>query len=165
MQNSDITSSENYKTLAVEQDLSAKDPLEAKFTEEYQAVSHIHQEIVDRFLVGQKQETIILPEIGLVIEKGTQDVYLHGVKVLLTRQEFGLLTALARTAPYEVTYAAIGAELWGKDNEETQKKIKGLVGSIRKKLDAIHSRGHIICQVDGLGYRLNGKTEEQSCSL
>jgi two-component system KDP operon response regulator KdpE len=76
-----------------------------------------------------------------------------GRQVKLTPLEYRILAVLARTPESIVSQATLLNEVWG-PNREDSGSLRVYIGSLRRKLEADHSRPkHIVTEL-GLGYRL-----------
>lgn len=97
---------------------------------------------------------MVFPDIDLVINLESQEVYIHGKPIHLTTREFAILAILAKQAPRNVNYETIAREVWGEDSPNARKRIKYLVYLLRHKLEKDPTNPVMILNNEAFGYKL-----------
>ena len=86
----------------------------------------------------------------LVVDRPRHRVLVHGVEVVLTRKEFGLLALLAEEPGIVVHREAILDRVWETTWAGTSRTLDAHVASLRRKL----GDGSLVETVRGIGFRL-----------
>lgn len=94
------------------------------------------------------------PEIELILDLDTQELYYKGKRIQLTGKMFEVLAILAKNAPRLVTYDDLTQEIWGEKSTSSRNRLKYLVYLLRQELDGIDHSFEVIKNVDRLGYKL-----------
>ncbi len=102
----------------------------------------------------QEVSRLVFPQIGLVIDKESQEVIYQGKTIQLTAKEFAVLSVLAKHAPAIVSYRVIAQSVWGESIPEVRERTKYLVYLLRRKLSSIAPEDKLIQNVGRLGYKL-----------
>ena len=104
---------------------------------------------VDGWLAG-----LVAGELGIATESlldvDARELVLDGVRVPLSRLEFGVFQSLTRQPGVVVSRATLLAEVWGTDYEGGSNVVDAVIRLLRKKLGTRASR---IETVSGIGYR------------
>ena len=90
---------------------------------------------------------------GIVLQPGTQEAFVEGRPLSLTKTEFRLLHFLASSAGNVHTRQQIIAAVQGPDYPATDRSVDSQVMGLRKKLG---DHGRLIESVRGVGYRFQG---------
>lgn len=103
---------------------------------------------------GGTQHAVDIVLGGLRISEAAQEVWLDGVSVQLTTQEFELLCLLARNAGTVLSREIIYKNLRGIEYDGLDRSIDGRVSKLRRKLKDSASKPERIKTVWGRGYLL-----------
>jgi two-component system, OmpR family, response regulator VicR len=117
------------------------------------------QAVLGRARVREQENTRAFPEIDLVINLDTGEVFRHGNFVRLVPREFAVLSILAQQAPRPAAYAAITEKLWGADTAKNRSHLKNIVFSLRQKLEEDPAIPKIIINYRSLGYQMITRQE------
>ena len=90
---------------------------------------------------------------GIVLQPGTNEAFVEGRLVALTKTEFRLLHFLASRAGNAYTRQQIIETVQGPDYPATDRSVDSQVMGLRKKLG---DYGRLIESVRGVGYRFTG---------
>ena len=106
--------------------------------------------------VGKQKEInrIGFPEVDLVLDLETQEIFYSGQRIQLTGKMFEVLVLLAKGSPSVVSYVDIAMQIWGEDTTPVRNRLKYLVYLLRQEFDKVDNRRELIKNVDRLGYKL-----------
>jgi pSer/pThr/pTyr-binding forkhead associated (FHA) protein len=111
-----------------------------------------------QFAVGAETQVFTPQRSGLMLDRATHEVTLHGRSLDLTPKEFLLLALLEAEAPAVVEYARIAAEVWPElEGAVSEDSIAQLATRLRRKLGP---HAAIIANVRNFGYRLDDAAAE-----
>ena len=102
----------------------------------------------------QAMSRIGFPEVELIIDLETQEIFYKGKRIQLTGKMFEVLVILAKTAPRVSTYEEIAMQIWGENTLSVRNRLKYLVYLLRQEFEKVDDRYPIIKNVDRLGYKL-----------
>jgi two-component system response regulator VicR len=102
----------------------------------------------------ERENKRVFPEIDLVIDQDTYEVFRHGKFVRLVPREFTVLSILAQHAPRPVLYVNITEKIWGEDTLKTRSHLKNIIFSLRKKLEVNPANPTLLINYRSLGYQL-----------
>lgn len=94
------------------------------------------------------------PDIDLIVDLETQEIYYKGQRIQLTGKMFEVLVMLAHGAPHLVSYKDIAMEIWGENNTSIRNRLKYLVYLLRQEFSRVDPETEVIKNVDRLGYKL-----------
>lgn len=100
--------------------------------------------------VGQGQYTVG----GLVIDYGKYRVYVDGVDVNLTQNEFKIVSLLGKYAGRVLTYDFLIKSLWGPNAAADNQILRVNMANIRRKVEKVPAAPRYILTEVGVGYRL-----------
>ena len=100
--------------------------------------------------VGQGQYTVG----GLVIDYGKYRVYVDGVDVNLTQNEFRIVSLLGKYAGRVLTYDFLIKSLWGPNAAADNQILRVNMANIRRKVEKVPAAPRYILTEVGVGYRL-----------
>jgi two-component system KDP operon response regulator KdpE len=89
----------------------------------------------------------------VVIDFGTQEVFLRGKAVKLTPTEYRLLDLLAHNAGRTVSQRVLLEKVWGREYIDAPEQIKVYIHNLRHKLEDNPQNPHLIITEAGKGYR------------
>ena len=110
--------------------------------------------VLRRSMKPQELSRLVFPQVGLMVDRMTQEVSIVGEKIQLTHKEFSVLAVLAKHAPAIVSYETIADAVWGEDSPDVRKRTKYLVYLLRRKFEQVPGGKDLILNVDRLGYKL-----------
>lgn len=90
----------------------------------------------------------------LTINTSTQDVFLSGERIYLTRKEYSLLECMARKPGVIVTRGEILETAWNNDSNPFSNTIEAHVRNLRKKIGESKNKKYIHT-ISGRGYKLD----------
>ena len=90
----------------------------------------------------------------LKVDLANREVYLDGVPVHLSPNEYGLLAALVRNAGKVLTHQQLLQEVWGGMPAAQSTYLRVYMASLRKKLEPDPGRPRLLLTEPGVGYRL-----------
>lgn len=96
----------------------------------------------------------------LVIDYDARQVFVKGKEIKLTQTEYNIVALLSEHCGKMMTYSAIIKGIWGYSNEGSIKKLQVNMANIRKKLGVKPGEARYITNELGVGYRMNGNSEE-----
>lgn len=97
---------------------------------------------------------MVFPDVELVVDLETQEIYYKGKRIQLTGKMYEVLLMLAKGAPRVVTYNDLTMQIWGESSLPVRNRLKYLVYLLRQELEKVDSDHPIIKNVDRLGYKL-----------
>jgi DNA-binding response OmpR family regulator len=97
---------------------------------------------------------MVFPEVELVVDMETQEIFYKGKRIQLTGKMYEVLLLLARGAPRVVTYNDLTMQIWGETSLPVRNRLKYLVYLLRQEMEKVDSEHPIIKNVDRLGYKL-----------
>ena len=92
---------------------------------------------------------------GLVIDKNTHSVQLHGNLVELTAKEFDLLNVLASRPGQVFTREQLLNQVWGAESDHYQHTVSTHINRLRTKLENMCQQYRYIHTVWGIGYKFS----------
>ena len=99
-------------------------------------------------------ERLVFPELDLIVDFRSQEVFSGEKHVQLTGREFAVMSLLAKAAPAIVSYRDIAMQIWEEDSPEARNRIKYLVHLLRRKFVTLPGKPDFIQNVDRVGYKL-----------
>jgi len=99
------------------------------------------------------------PEIQLILDLETQEIFYQGKRIQLTGKMFEVLAMLAKSAPHLVNYDDLTTQIWSENSPSARNRLKYLVYLLRQELHEVDDRHEIIKNVDRLGYKLLSTNE------
>jgi DNA-binding response OmpR family regulator len=109
--------------------------------------------------LGRRKESEWHDEIRTIgdvaLNMRTLEVTRNGIKVVLTKKEFQLLSYLMSNAGYVLSREQILNQVWGIDAEVTLNAVDAFVKLLRKKVGDSPFPKKLIHSVRGLGYRMD----------
>lgn len=100
------------------------------------------------------------PDIQLILDMDTQEIFYQGKRIQLTGKMFEVLAMLARNAPHLVNYSELTTQIWNEKSPSARNRLKYLVYLLRQELNEVDNVHEIIKNVDRLGYKLLTTTNE-----
>ncbi len=97
----------------------------------------------------------LFPELNLVVNFDTREVFLGDMPILLSPKEYAVLSVLASQAPKPVPYLTIAEEVWENDSPSVRNRLRWIVHKLRQKLEKNPLGARIIINRSGHGYQLN----------
>ncbi len=94
------------------------------------------------------------PDIQLILDLETQEIFYQGKRIQLTGKMFEVLAMLARNAPHLVNYNDLTSQIWNENSPSARNRLKYLVYLLRQELNEVDDAHDIIKNVDRLGYKL-----------
>ncbi|MCX6055905.1 MAG: response regulator transcription factor [Chloroflexi bacterium] len=94
------------------------------------------------------------PDIELIIDLETQEIYYQGSRIQLTGKMFEVLVILARNAPRIATYEEITMKIWGENTVPVRNRLKYLVYLLRQEFERVNHTKALVKNVNRLGYKL-----------
>lgn len=91
---------------------------------------------------------------GLVIDYGKYRVYVDGVDVNLTQNEFKIVSLLGKFAGRVLTYDFLIKSLWGPNAAADNQILRVNMANIRRKVEKVPAAPRYILTEVGVGYRL-----------
>lgn len=110
--------------------------------------------VLRRMKKQQEVNRLVFPNIGLIIDFTTQEVFLNGIEIMLTSKEFSVLAVLAKQAPGIARYEVIANAVWRTDSPEVRNRTKYLVYLLRRKFEEALPGSNLILNADRRGYKL-----------
>ncbi len=99
------------------------------------------------------------PEIQLILDLETQEIFYQGKRIQLTGKMFEVLAMLAKNAPHLVNYDDLTTQIWNENSSSARNRLKYLVYLLRQELHDVDENHEIIKNVDRLGYKLVSTSE------
>lgn len=96
---------------------------------------------------------------GLKLDFVTQNVYVNGKLVHLSKKEFGILAHMAQFADQVVDTSALFQLIWGMDSLEDTRTVAVHISNLRKKIEENPSDPKRLVNVRGVGYKLVSNPE------
>lgn len=97
----------------------------------------------------------------LMIDYDARQVFLGGREIRLSQTEYNIIALLSQHCGKMMTYSAIIRGVWGQPNEGSIKNLQVNMANIRKKFGVKPGEARYFTNELGVGYRLNGETEEE----
>ena len=94
------------------------------------------------------------PEIKLIMDLETQEIFYQGKRIQLTGKMFEVLAMLAKNAPHLVNYDDLTTQIWSENSPSARNRLKYLVYLLRQELNEVDDTHEIIKNIDRLGYKL-----------
>ena len=110
--------------------------------------------VLVRDLVNTHQPHDLLKVGDIRLEVSSNQAWLHGDPLALTKKEFAFLQLLMATPDKLVKQEALLATIWGETHTRDSHYLRILVSQLRKKLDDNADDQRLIKTEPGLGYRL-----------
>lgn len=104
---------------------------------------------------GQPLKKRAFPQVGVLIDFETREIFKDGDPIQLPPKAFAVLEILARHAPRPVPYSEIAEKVWGEDTPKILNRIKYTILIIRRQLEDDPSNPQLVLNRTGLGYQLN----------
>jgi len=104
----------------------------------------------------QSAPTQVVTVGELQVDFAARTVTLGGAEVHLSRNEYALLTHLARHAGRVLTHRQLLQEVWGDAPAAQSTYVRVCIAGLRKKLEADPARPRLLMTEPGVGYRLKG---------
>lgn len=114
--------------------------------------------VLRRSGVHKEVKRMVFPDVELVVDLETQEIYYKGKRIQLTGKMYEVLLMLARGAPRVVTYNDLTMQIWGETSLPVRNRLKYLVYLLRQEMEKVDSEHPIIKNVDRLGYKLMTET-------
>ncbi|HYM62087.1 MAG TPA: response regulator transcription factor [Thermoanaerobaculia bacterium] len=92
----------------------------------------------------------------ITVDRGMRDALVNGVPAQLSQKEFEILELLALRQGKSVNKHAIMEEIWGYEEEVSEKILAVYVRRLRLKIEANPDEPKFLHTVRGFGYRLGG---------
>jgi len=102
-----------------------------------------------------KAESPIFVNGGLVIDYGSSIVSIDDREILLTPNEFKLLSLLSKNVGKVITHTYLTDSIWGNSLESDIATLRVLMASLRKKMGEKSGEPKYIQTHPGIGYRMN----------
>lgn len=112
------------------------------------------QAVLRRSGMRREVKRMVFPEVELVVDMETQEIFYKGKRIQLTGKMYEVLLLLARGAPRVVTYNDLTMQIWGETSLPVRNRLKYLVYLLRQEMEKVDSEHPIIKNVDRLGYKL-----------
>lgn len=90
---------------------------------------------------------------GMTLDFVTQNVYLDGQFVELSKKEFGLLAHMAQSPNQIIDSSTLLQQIWGTNYLEDTRTVAVHISNLRKKIESDPSDPKWIVTVRGIGYR------------
>lgn len=94
------------------------------------------------------------PDLELILDLDTQELFYKGKRIQLTGKMFEVLSILANNAPRLVSYDDLTEKIWGEKTPSSRNRLKYLVYLLRQEMDSVDHSMEVIKNVDRLGYKL-----------
>ena len=115
--------------------------------------------VIQRAKKSETENLKVFPDIDLLINFDSQEVFLHGNFIRLVPRQFMVLSILAQLAPRPVTYSSLTEKIWGEDTSKNRAHLKNIIFSIRQKLENEPANPKLLINYRSLGYRLVTQNE------
>lgn len=103
---------------------------------------------------GKEPLHIVLEADGLKIDLAARQVFLDGLEVRLTPNEYKLLAALAKHPGMVLTHKQLLTEVWGPAYAEEAHYLRVYMGQLRHKIERDAAKPRFLRTEPGVGYRL-----------
>jgi two-component system KDP operon response regulator KdpE len=90
---------------------------------------------------------------AFVLDPGSREVYVNGVKIMLTRVEFDVLAQLMGNAGKVVTHRALLRRVWGEEYGNEAEYLRVYLNRLRRKIEVEPSHPRHLLNEQGLGYK------------
>lgn len=152
-----VTASGNRENAAKSLQIGMEDYISKPFYNS-EVVARI-QAVIRRARKPETENVRVFPEIGLVVNLDSQEVYLHDKFIRLVPRQFSVLSILALHAPRHVMYSTVTEKIWGEDNNKKRAHLKNIIFSLRQKLEDEPANPKLLINYRSLGYRLVTQAE------
>ena len=120
------------------------------------------QAVLKRSRGHEREDMQVFPDIGLLINFNTHEVYLGEKFIWFVPREFAVLSILAHQAPRPVKYAVLMQAVWGEETARNKTHLKNIIFRIRNKLEVDPGEPRIVINYRSMGYQLNVQPEEEN---